>query len=615
LKNINNALLFESAFKHASIGMALVALDGKWLKVNNSLCELLRYSENELLSKTFQDITHPEDLEIDLQNVQNILDKKSDAYEIEKRYFDKSGNIIWVILSVSVVRDEVGDFQFFISQIRDITKRKKYFQELFEEKQRIENILEGTHAGTWEWNVKTGETRFNDYWANIIGYTLKELEPVSIDTWAKLTHPDDLALSNKNLEDYFAGKEEVYYTECRMKHKNGHWVWIMDRGKIVSRDTFGNPEWVFGTHIKIDELKKTQQKLQETTKKFVGIFNSAYQFMGFLDTSGVLLEANQTALDFAGISLEDVINKPFWETYWWKISKETQQFLKASVEKAAAGEIVHYEAIVWDKNKAEVPILFNLKPVKDSKGKVIYIIAEGRPIQEVVEIRNQLIAKNSELENFAHIAAHDLKEPTNAISGLAHLILKKEAQNLSPKSLTFLNHIHESSKRMTSLISEILTYSQVSTRSDQWKQVDLNITLQETISYLKTMIEDEHAKIIVRDLPTILGNETALKILFQNLLVNALKYRKEKVNPVITIDYQEVKDEVIIRVRDNGIGIEEENFKKIFDKFVKINKDRKYKSSGLGLATCRKIVENHMGRIWLESEFGKGTTFFIAFHQ
>ena len=219
MKNLNNNLLFESAFKYASIGMALVALDGKWLKVNKSLCELLQYSEKELLSKTFQDITHPEDLEIDLQNVQNLLDKKSDDYAMEKRYFDRLGNIVWVILNVSVVRDENGDFQFFIAQIQDITKRKKYFQELLEEKKRIENILEGTQAGTWEWNVKTGETRFNEYWANIIGYTLKEIEPISINTWEKFTHPDDLALSYKNLEDYFAGKTDVYHAECRMKHK------------------------------------------------------------------------------------------------------------------------------------------------------------------------------------------------------------------------------------------------------------------------------------------------------------------------------------------------------------------------------------------------------------
>ena len=615
MKNLNNNLLFESAFKYASIGMALVALDGKWLKVNKSLCELLQYSEKELLSKTFQDITHPEDLEIDLQNVQNLLDKKSDDYAMEKRYFDRLGNIVWVILNVSVVRDENGDFQFFIAQIHDITKRKKYFQELLEEKKRIENILEGTQAGTWEWNVKTGETRFNEYWANIIGYTLKEIEPISINTWEKFTHPDDLALSYKNLEDYFAGKTDVYHAECRMKHKEGQWVWIMDRGKVVSRDREGKPEWVYGTHIKIDELKKTQEKLQETTKKFTGIFNSAYQFMGFLDPSGVLLEANQTALDFAGITLKDVINKPFWETYWWKINKETQQFLKASVEKAAAGEIVHYEAIVWDNNKAEVPILFNLKPVKNNHEKVIYIIAEGRPIEEVVEARNQLIAKNSELENFAHIAAHDLKEPANAISGLAQLILKNDSQNLSPNSLKFLNLIQESSKRMTSLVTEILTYSQLNIKKEQWQEVDLNIVLHEATSYLKTMIDDENAKIIINKLPTILGNQTALKILFQNLLMNALKYKSESRTPEVFIDHQKVQDQVIIKIRDNGIGIEEKNFNKIFDKFVKINNDKKYKSTGLGLATCKKIVEKHMGKIWVESNFGLETTFFIAFPQ
>lgn len=337
--------------------------------------------------------------------------------------------------------------------------------------------------------------------------------------------------------------------------------------------------------------------------------------MGFLDPSGVLLEANQTALDFAGITLKDVINKPFWETYWWKINKETQQFLKASVEKAAAGEIVHYEAIVWDKNKAEVPILFNLKPVKNNHEKVIYIIAEGRPIEEVVEARNQLIAKNSELENFAHIAAHDLKEPANAISGLAQLILKNDSQNLSPNSLKFLNLIQESSKRMTSLVTEILTYSQLNIKKEQWQEVDLNIVLHEATSYLKTMIDDENAKIIINKLPTILGNQTALKILFQNLLMNALKYKSESRTPEVFIDHQKVQDQVIIKIRDNGIGIEEKNFNKIFDKFVKINNDKKYKSTGLGLATCKKIVEKHMGKIWVESNFGLETTFFIAFPQ
>jgi len=118
LKNLNKNLLFESAFKYATIGMALVSANGNWLKVNKSLCDILGYKEDELLTKTFQDITHPDDLEIDLLNVQQLLDKKSDAYEIEKRYYHKNGDIIWVILSVSAVRDDKGDFEFFIRLVK-----------------------------------------------------------------------------------------------------------------------------------------------------------------------------------------------------------------------------------------------------------------------------------------------------------------------------------------------------------------------------------------------------------------------------------------------------------------------------------------------------------------
>ena len=576
---------------------------------------MLGYMEKELLTKAFQDITHPDDLEIDLLNVQQLLDKKSDAYEIEKRYYHKNGNIIWAILSVSAVRDENDQFQFFISQIQDITKRKRYFKALLEEKNRVENILEGTSAGTWEWNVKTGETHFNEYWANMLGYKLSELEPVSIDTWEQLTHPDDLALSNQKFEEYFSGRTGVYHAECRMRQKDGRWVWIMDRGKIVARDKFGNPEWVYGTHINITELKETQEKLQNATKRFQGIFNSTYHFIGLLDTNGILLEVNQPALDFGGVSQEEVVGKVVWETHWWQINKESNDNLKRAVRQAANGTAVSREAMVWDKDKNEITVLFNLTPYFTENNQVSYLIAEAIQIQELVEARNQLIDKNSELENFAHITAHDLKEPANAITGLSRLIKSKDSKNLSEKSLRFLELIEESSKRMTSLIGEILTYSKVGMSTDKWQQVDLNILLNNSIAYLKTMIQDENAKIEISDLPSITGNETGLKILFQNLIMNSLKYRKPEIDPEITIKAVIQSDYVIIKVHDNGIGIKEQNLKRIFDKFVKINKSEKYKSSGLGLATCKKIVENHAGKIWIESEFGVGTSMFVSFHK
>ncbi len=133
----------------------------------------------------------------------------------------------------------------------------------FSEIKKLTDIIQGTNLGTWEWNVQTGETIFNERWAEIIGYTLDELKPASIDTWIKYAHPDDLKGSNKKLEKHFAGETEFYEIECRMKHKNGNWVWVFDRGKVSMWDTEGKPLWMYGSHQDITVQKNTELELIE----------------------------------------------------------------------------------------------------------------------------------------------------------------------------------------------------------------------------------------------------------------------------------------------------------------------------------------------------------------
>jgi PAS domain S-box-containing protein len=135
--------LFQNAFEHAAIGMALVAPDGKWLRVNRSVCEITGYSEEELLQRSFQDITHPDDLDLDLANVRKMLANEIDSYQMEKRYFHKNGAIVWVLLSVSLVRDEEGRPRFFISQIQDITSRKESERQLGEASAEIAKLRKG----------------------------------------------------------------------------------------------------------------------------------------------------------------------------------------------------------------------------------------------------------------------------------------------------------------------------------------------------------------------------------------------------------------------------------------------------------------------------------------
>lgn len=130
----------------------------------------------------------------------------------------------------------------------------------------LEAIISGAQLGTWVWNVQTGEARFNERWTNIIGYSLAELDPISIETWRCLTHPNDLAELDKRLNDHFTAKMPYFNCETRMKHKEGHWMWVRDNAKVVTYTEAGQPEWVAGTHIDITEEKNAQQGLQRLSK-------------------------------------------------------------------------------------------------------------------------------------------------------------------------------------------------------------------------------------------------------------------------------------------------------------------------------------------------------------
>jgi PAS domain S-box-containing protein len=197
-----------------------------------------------------------------------ISTNKLENHDFEYRFVKKNGELVWIRDIVTVV-PENGKPKWLRGIMIDITKQKQAELEIITQTRRLTDIIEGTNVGTWEWSVQNGETIFNEKWANIIGYTLSEIQPVSIQTWVHFTHPDDLKISGEMLEKHFSGELEYYECEARMKHKDGHWVWVLDRGKVVSWTKEGKPLLMSGTHQDITKRKKDEEILQQLNEELI----------------------------------------------------------------------------------------------------------------------------------------------------------------------------------------------------------------------------------------------------------------------------------------------------------------------------------------------------------
>ncbi len=235
-------------------------------KINDIYAEMLGFSVKELRERMrgdFLTLVHPDDRTAVALSRQAHLDGETVDYEVEFRIQHRDGRWLWVLSRGRVgERDAQGRALNMAGIHIDISARKDSERILRRERQRLSMILEGTHVGTWEWNIETGETVFNERWAEITGYSLAELAPVNIDTWSGLCHPDDLSVSSQALQRHFDGETEFYECEARMRHKDGHWVWALDRGRLYARAADGRPRWMAGTRMDITERKLAEQALR-----------------------------------------------------------------------------------------------------------------------------------------------------------------------------------------------------------------------------------------------------------------------------------------------------------------------------------------------------------------
>ena len=237
---------------------------GRLVSVSDTWLSKLGYARQDVLGRPSLDFLTPDSREYAATCVLPRFFAQGHCEDVEYQMITRSGAVIDVLLSAILERDESGQPARSTAVIQDVTARRRAERALREERQRLAYIIEGTHAGTWEWNIQTGETHFNEQWANIVGHTLAELEPVTMQAWYERAHPQDLLRSEEVLARHYAGEIANYECQVRLRHGRGHWTWVLSRGRVQTWTTDGKPEWMYGVDIDITELKQQEEALRKS---------------------------------------------------------------------------------------------------------------------------------------------------------------------------------------------------------------------------------------------------------------------------------------------------------------------------------------------------------------
>jgi light-regulated signal transduction histidine kinase (bacteriophytochrome) len=249
--------------------------------------------------------------------------------------------------------------------------------------------------------------------------------------------------------------------------------------------------------------------------------------------------------------------------------------------------------------------------MRDAGGNITMWIGSSTDIHEQKEKEQELRRANEDLQQFAYSASHDLKEPIRNVTIYSEIVARRYHGALDEEGRQFLGFLMEGGRRLSTLVDDLLAYTRASMAELSDHRVDASHALQESLATLAESVRENAAIVTVDELPSIYMSDVHLQQVFQNLMGNALKYRADQ-PPRIHVSARQVGEMWCFSVKDNGIGVDPQYKEKIFGVFKRLSHDRKYSGTGIGLAICQRVVERYGGRIWVESELGKGATFFFT---
>jgi PAS domain S-box-containing protein len=616
---------FRNIFWHSIVGKAITTFDGR-IKTNSAFCNILGYSETELSDLTWQQITHPDDIEGEQLIMDSILAGNKSFARWEKRYIHKEGKIIWVDISTSLMRDERGNALYFISSINDITEYRKALDELREKEVQYRNLANSGLALIWTSGTDKLCNYFNEPWLKFTGRTLdQELG----NGWTEGVHPDDFEICLKTYLDAF-DRHEQFNMEYRLKHNSGEYRWISDLGtpNYNSKEEFIG---YIGYCFDITGHKLIEEELKFALIKYKTLFESFPLGITVSDETGNILETNSMAEKLLSVPQVEQLKRGIQGPEWNVIRPDgtpmppdeyaSVRALKErrKVENLEMGIIKPDNSIMWINvtaaplpfEKNEIVIIYN--DVTERKLAELKVKALSEELeQRVIQRTEQLQAANKELEAFSYSVSHDLRSPLRGIHGFTQILMEEYADKLDDEGKRICTIICDNSIKMGELIDDLLTFSRLGRSFMRNSVIDMKQMVALIYSELTDSKSRDRIIMNIGDLCNVKADPAMIKQVWVNLLSNAIKFSSKKEKANITVSCLKENGKFIYCVKDNGAGFNMKYIKNLFGVFQRLHNTKEFDGTGVGLAIVKRIINRHGGDVWAESRVDNGAEFYFS---
>ena len=602
----------------AHVGSWIYEVATKKAKLSAETCRILGLPEGSQGSHdAYLKRVHEEDRDAVDRDWQTMLGGGG-AYQNEHRIVVGEG-VRWISLRAEL---EPGAARA-VGTIQDISERRRAERRLRLQEERLRLAMEATHQGWFDLNVQTGDVTVSPEYACIIGHEPGEFNS-NLQNWIAGIHPDDRPAMMKAFADCIESGE-TSQMEYRRRTAAGDYKWIHSIGKVVERDAAGKALRMTGTHADISERREAEEALRRSEQRFRDLLQNVrgVAVQGYAP-DGTIQYWNDASVQLYGYSADEAVGGNLLDLI---VPPEMCDAVRAAIRQMVeTGQPVPpAEFALMRKDQTRVEVLSSHAVVRlPGRAAELFCIdvdlsdrkrAEAELARLNAELETRVARRtadleiaNRELNSFSYTIAHDMRAPVRAINGFSEIVMKANEQTLDAASVGHLRRVVEGSRRMGHLIDDLLNLARLSRQDVQRRDFNLSEVAAAVVETLRDAQPERTIDISIQSGLRANGDPGLMRAVLENLIGNAWKFTGKTAAPSIEFGVVVEGAETVYRVCDNGAGFDMQYAHKLFAPFQRLHHTTEFEGTGIGLATVKKIIQRHGGRVWIESALGAGAT-------